>query len=443
MGCLLGSRSPSWKNGVLLSSRSPCVAWRFCGIWHSSCSGLAVALGHHPILQVARQGEVHDTLGVAYRASDLGGCRTMQCERWILPCLGRARAESILPPGYRRWTASLSTVERVAAAAADAAGLTGRLLVVVSHSGHCARQLRFCSQDLLDVYKADNKCNGGWRRSCSRFGPTTSDSQAVEVTSTMTGFAEECKNSNVELSANGESATCHASTKPKNLVMRGRNEKLVPATAENVCVAASALEQGDVIAVPTDTLYGLAADAQSASAIFKLYEIKGRDLKNPLAICVGNVADIPFYGDTRHLPEGLLVKLLPGPVTLILPRHALSRLHPSLCPGVAGIGVRVPDTAFIRDVARSFGGALALTSANVSGGLSPVSVMEFESLWHHCTHVFDAGTICGNSSGSEREGSTVVELVELGRYRILRAGSARDETAAILKEFGLQDAKQK
>ncbi|GBG60028.1 hypothetical protein CBR_g359 [Chara braunii] len=361
----------------------------------------------------------------------------MQCERWILPCLGRARAESILALGYRRWTASLSTVERVAAAA-DVAGLTGRL--VVRQSGHCAQQLHFCS--LVDVYKADNKCDG-WRRSCSRFGPTTSDSQAVDVTSTMTDFADECKNSNVELSANGESATFHASTKPKNLVMRRTNEKLVPATAENVCVAASALQQGDVIAVPTDTLYGLAADAQSASAIFKLYEIKGRDLKNPLAICVGNVADIPFYGDTRHLPEGLLLKLLPGPVTLVLPRHALSRLHPSLNPGVAGIGVRVPDTAFIRDVARSFGGALALTSANVSGGLSPVSVMEFESLWHHCAHVFDAGTICGNSSGSEREGSTVVELVEPGRYSILRAGSARDETAAILKEFGLQDAKQK
>eukprot|EP00244_Chara_vulgaris_P011349 TRINITY_DN5586_c0_g1_i2.p1 TRINITY_DN5586_c0_g1~~TRINITY_DN5586_c0_g1_i2.p1 ORF type:complete len:377 (+),score=32.36 TRINITY_DN5586_c0_g1_i2:180-1310(+) len=369
---------------------------------------------------------------------DLGGCRTMQCERWILPCLGRARAESLLALGYRGWATSLSTVERVAAAA-DAAGLTGRL--VVCQSGHCAQQLHFCS--LPHAYKLVSKCNN-WCRPSSRFDPTASHSQAIEVMSTMTGFADDCKKNSIgDLSANGESTMINASTKPESFVMRGTNQKLMPATAENLCVAATALRQGDVIAVPTDTLYGLAADAQSAAAIFKLYEIKGRDLKNPLAICVGDVADISFYGDTRHLPDGLLPKLLPGPVTAILPRHTLSRLHPSLNPGVAGIGVRVPDTAFIRDVARSFGGALALTSANASGGLSPVSVMEFESLWHHCARVFDAGTICGNSSGSERGGSTVVELVEPGRYLILRAGTALDETVAILKEFRLQDAKQK
>ncbi|KAI4383808.1 hypothetical protein MLD38_009606 [Melastoma candidum] len=85
--------------------------------------------------------------------------------------------------------------------------------------------------------------------------------------------------------------------------------------------AVEALKGGKVIAVPTDTLYGICISSGtdcSLEAVNRIYEIKGRKHTSPLAICVGDVSDIDRFAVTDHLPNGLLYSLLPGPVTVIL-----------------------------------------------------------------------------------------------------------------------------
>ncbi|MQM09051.1 hypothetical protein Taro_041912 [Colocasia esculenta] len=173
----------------------------------------------------------------------------------------------------------------------------------------------------------------------------------------------------------------------------------------------------------------------STEAIKKIYAIKGRQETKPLAICVSNVLDISRFAITEHLPRGLLDNLLPGPVTVVLRRGDASILETSLNPGVDSIGVRVPDSEFIRTVARGSGSALALTSANLSGQPSSISVKDFENLWQHCAFVYDGGLL-----PSGRSGSTVVDLTLPGKYMIIRAGSARKETSEILKRFCLEEA---
>ncbi|KAG2673896.1 hypothetical protein I3843_13G097800 [Carya illinoinensis] len=205
-----------------------------------------------------------------------------------------------------------------------------------------------------------------------------------------------------------------------------------PATEEYAEEAMEALKAGKVIAVPTDTLYGFACDACSLQAVNRIYEIKGRKHTSPLAICVGDVSDIKRFAITDHLPHRLLDSLLPGPVTVILRRGESSILERSLNPGLDTIGVRVPDCNFIRVVARGSGSALALTSANLSGQPSSVCIKDFENQWQHCALVYDGGVL-----PSGRAGSTIVDLTGPGKFKILRPGSAKDETIGILESHSL------
>lgn len=205
-----------------------------------------------------------------------------------------------------------------------------------------------------------------------------------------------------------------------------------PATNDFAKEAVEALKAGKVIAVPTDTLYGFACDACSLEAVNRIYEIKGRKYTSPLAICVGDVLDIEKFAVTNHLPHGLLDYLLPGPVTVVLRRGDSSILEKSLNPGLNSIGVRVPDCNFIRVIARGSGSALALTSANLSGKPSSVDIKDFADLWEHCAYVYDGGVL-----PSGRAGSTVVDLTSIGKYKILRPGSAKEETIAVLERHSL------
>lgn len=214
----------------------------------------------------------------------------------------------------------------------------------------------------------------------------------------------------------------------------GKAGVVLPATDGHVEEAIEAIKAEQVIAVPTDTLYGFACDACSSEAVNRIYEIKGRKQTSPLAISLGDVSDISRFAIVDHLPHGLLYSLLPGPVTLVLKRGDSSILEKSLNPGLDSIGVRVPDFEFIRSIARGSGSALALTSANLSGQPSSVSIKDFENIWQHCAYIYDGGVL-----PSGRAGSTVVDLTNPGSFKILRPGSARPETTAILEKFGLEE----
>lgn len=112
----------------------------------------------------------------------------------------------------------------------------------------------------------------------------------------------------------------------------------IPATLDQATTAASYLSNSGVLAIPTDTLYGLAVDASLDCAIKKVYEIKGRSTNIPLAICVASPSDVHRYCNVDHLPEGLLEALLPGPVTLVLKKKADAPLSPVLNPGLQTVG---------------------------------------------------------------------------------------------------------
>jgi tRNA threonylcarbamoyl adenosine modification protein (Sua5/YciO/YrdC/YwlC family) len=198
-----------------------------------------------------------------------------------------------------------------------------------------------------------------------------------------------------------------------------------------VGLAVRALAEGKVIAVPTDTIYGFAACARSAVGVEALYRIKSRNAAQPLAIAVGDVRDVGTYGEVEHLPRGLLEAILPGPVTVLTKRRAGARgASESLNPGVDLIGIRVPNSDFVRAVCRAHQGAIALTSANKSGETSTTAVDEFAPLWDGCERVFDGGRI-----EAQRLGSTIVDLSSHdGAYAIVREGERCASLMRVLED---------
>ncbi|XP_033739750.1 yrdC domain-containing protein, mitochondrial-like [Pecten maximus] len=203
-----------------------------------------------------------------------------------------------------------------------------------------------------------------------------------------------------------------------------------------VALATQSLKAGNIIAVPTDTIYGVAGLAQRNDATSRIYQLKNRDLKKPIAISVADIDDVYKWGHVTVSRE-LLTELLPGPVTVVFRRK--DELSPSLNPDVHLIGIRIPDQQFIRSLARACQEPIALTSANISSAPSTVSVEEFSELWPMLDLVVDGGML-GNTTES-RQGSTVVDLSQTGVYRIIRDGSALRPTSDLLERHGLKNGK--
>lgn len=195
--------------------------------------------------------------------------------------------------------------------------------------------------------------------------------------------------------------------------------------------AADFLVNGYVIAVPTDTIYGLACSANCPDAIKKLYSIKGRDATKPVAICVTNIADVRKWGEASHLSDDLLHSLLPGPVTVVLEKTK-NLDNPFLNPQKTKIGIRIPKCEFINSMTKVFDMPVALTSANFSNEPSTLCVKEFEHLYEHLGAVFDGGVL---SQGLEenRTGSTVIDLSETGYFNIIRKGISYERVKNILQ----------
>jgi len=210
--------------------------------------------------------------------------------------------------------------------------------------------------------------------------------------------------------------------------------------------AASELKAGRIVAVPTDTIYGVACLVQVPSAVESLYALKGRHPEKPISICLPEICDLGLWADISTVSSGLLDDLLPGPVTLCFDRT--KELNPDFNPDARLVGVRIPDHPFVREMCRRVGSSpVALTSANVSQAQSCLQVSEFlGTLGHGLSRVFDGGRLgqhsgqSGNPSSSHwRQGSTIVDLSQSGKYKILRNGSALAQTLTILQSHGLTE----
>lgn len=202
-------------------------------------------------------------------------------------------------------------------------------------------------------------------------------------------------------------------------------------------VAVKLLQNCKIIALPTDTIYGLAGLAQDPKSVAKLYELKGRDESKPLAICLSSISDISSWGEINHIPYNLILSLLPGPVTIVVQRKP--RLNPSLNPGFDTVGIRVTSCKFVRSLSKILRQPLALTSANSSNDPSSLEPEEFSHLWPKLGGIFHTIPNRKMLHDSYRVGSTIVDLVFPNTYKIIRRGIKVDQTLRILKKYGLKE----
>ncbi|AXV14584.1 threonylcarbamoyl-AMP synthase [Neorhizobium sp. SOG26] len=184
--------------------------------------------------------------------------------------------------------------------------------------------------------------------------------------------------------------------------------------------ACQVLGEGLPVAVPTETVYGLAADATNPSAITRIYETKGRPRFNPLICHMADLAMAEHYAVFDPISRKLAETFWPGPLTLILPLKPESGIHALATAGLDTVGIRVPK-GFASDLIRAFGKPLAAPSANTSGKISPTRARHVaDDLGEKLKLVIDGGTA---PVGVE---STIVR-VEGDTIRLLRPGGIAAE----------------
>lgn len=137
--------------------------------------------------------------------------------------------------------------------------------------------------------------------------------------------------------------------------------------------AAQLLQQGALVAFPTETVYGLGADARQGEAVAGIYTAKGRPSFNPLIVHVADLATARRYVEWPAQAAALAAAFWPGPLTLVLPLCAGHDLSPLVTAGLPNVGIRIPAHPVAQALLRQFGGPVAAPSANPSGRISPTT----------------------------------------------------------------------
>lgn len=178
--------------------------------------------------------------------------------------------------------------------------------------------------------------------------------------------------------------------------------------------AVAILREGGLVAFPTETVYGLGADASDPEAVARIFAAKGRPPGRAISLLLGRVRNPAAWAHWTDGAERLATAFWPGPLTLVLPRT--SRVPDIVTGGLDTVGLRVPDHPVALDLLDAFGGALATPSANRSGSLSPTTAQHVrDDLGDAVPLVLDGGRC---TLGVE---STVLSLV--GEPRVFRAGA--------------------
>ncbi len=192
----------------------------------------------------------------------------------------------------------------------------------------------------------------------------------------------------------------------------------------DVADAAAAVRDGDLVVFPTETVYGLGADALDPDAVGRVFEAKERSRDKPISLAVPDVDTAVEHTEPTEREERFMRAFLPGPVTVVVERGP--DVPDVLTAGRERVGVRVPDHDVALDLAEAAGTPITATSANVSGNPSATRVDELdERIRERAVAVVDDGETEGGT------GSTVVD-VEAGE--LLREGAIADEVRAWLAE---------
>jgi L-threonylcarbamoyladenylate synthase len=188
--------------------------------------------------------------------------------------------------------------------------------------------------------------------------------------------------------------------------------------------AAALLLDGQLVAFPTDTVYGLGAHPSFASSVAALYEVKARPADKAIPLLLSGAADLLKVADpVSDLAWRLAERFWPGALTLVLPKSPAIIDAVSSGPGVA---VRVPDYPAVQGLIGRIGGLLAVTSANLSGAPSPITAQDVVAqLGGRVPIVLDGGPCRGGVA------STILDLTA-DPPRILRVGALAAEIAAFV-----------
>jgi L-threonylcarbamoyladenylate synthase len=185
------------------------------------------------------------------------------------------------------------------------------------------------------------------------------------------------------------------------------------------------IRAGESVAVPTETVYGLAADATNADAVATIYAAKGRPSFNPLIVHVTDRRMAGAMADFGPVASLLADRFWPGPLTLVLPLKSGSGIAPAVTAGLSTVALRVPAHPAMQGLIRESGKPLAAPSANRSGGISPTRAEHvLASLGGRIPLILDAGP---TSEGLE----STIAAPEDDHIRLLRPGTI---TAAMLAD---------
>jgi len=201
-------------------------------------------------------------------------------------------------------------------------------------------------------------------------------------------------------------------------------------SAENTAtpaIAAEMIRNGELVAIPTETVYGLGANGLDENAVAKIFEAKGRPQDNPLILHICGAEQIELF--CHHIPQkayDLAEKFWPGPLTIVLP--ARDCVPKRTTGGLSTVAVRCPDNAVTREIIRLSGVPIAAPSANISGKPSTTTAA-------HVLHDHNGKISAVVDGGACRVGveSTIVDLTE-ERPRLLRPGGITPE--ALLEILG-------
>lgn len=202
--------------------------------------------------------------------------------------------------------------------------------------------------------------------------------------------------------------------------------ELLPFSAQSVRKAAEIMAAGGVVGIPTETVYGLAADARNEAAVSRIFEAKGRPQDNPLIVHISDISQLaPLVREVPPLALRLAERFWAGPLTMIFPKSDL--IPAATSGGLDTVAVRMPQSPEARAIIDACGFPLAAPSANLSGSPSPTTAQHvMKDMDGRIPLIIDGGEC---SCGVE---STVLCFPAADRVRILRPGGV---TAEMLSEL--------
>lgn len=197
--------------------------------------------------------------------------------------------------------------------------------------------------------------------------------------------------------------------------------KIAAPTSETISQASELIRSGSLVAFPTETVYGLGADATNGEAVAKIFAAKGRPSFNPLISHGVNLEMLRSEAEFDNRALALADKFWPGPLTMILPRARGGKISDLACAGLATVALRVPNHPVALDLIAKAGMPIAAPSANASGTLSPTAP-------HHVQESLGDAVPLILAGGRAHFGleSTVVDLTE-NETLIVRAGALTAE----------------